>query len=348
GGARPVGAAGRDREVARRRGSRTRRRDSAPGARRDRLHARAFAALPDAPALGVARRVRQRNLVAAAARPRGREARRRCAMADDRRAVGGAAAVGGPAAAGGPPRVGGPAPTLRKGSAWLADFFFPRRIAVIGASDDTTRIRGRFIVLLRQHGFDGEIIPVTPSRSAVQGLPAVPRIGAIPGAPVDLALVAVPAPAVVGVLRECAAAGVRGAIVFTSGFAEEGGAMAAAQEEISRIARETGMRIGGPNAMGYFNARGRVAATFSQAIDTEEAARGIDASELPGGVAIVSQSGGLGFSIYNRALRRRIGGDFVVGTGNEADLGALDFAEFLVEDPGVRQMLLFLEGVRDG
>jgi len=230
----------------------------------------------------------------------------------------------------------------------LHDFFFPRRIAVIGASDDTARIRGRFIVLLRQHGFDGEIIPVTPSHAEIQGLPAVPCIDAIPGDPVDLALVAVPAPAVVGVLRECAAAGVRGAIVFTSGFAEEGGEMVAAQAEITRIARESGMRIGGPNAMGYFNARGRVAATFSQAIDTEEAAQGLEPRELPGGIAIVSQSGGLGFSIYNRALRRRIGGDFVVGTGNEADLGVLDFAEFLVEDPGVRQMLLFLEGVRDG
>jgi len=230
----------------------------------------------------------------------------------------------------------------------LHGFFFPRRIAVIGASNDTARIRGRFIVLLRQHGFDGEIIPVTPSHGEIQGLPAVPRIDAIPGDPVDLALVAVPAPAVVGVLRECAAAGVRGAIVFTSGFAEEGGDMAAAQAEITRIAHESGMRIGGPNAMGYFNARGRVAATFSQAIDTEEAARGIDAHDLPGGIAVVSQSGGLGFSIYNRALRRRIGGDFVVGTGNEADLGTLDFAGFLIEDPAVRQMLLFLEGVRDG
>lgn len=230
----------------------------------------------------------------------------------------------------------------------LRDFFFPRRIAVIGASEDVGRIRGRFIVLLRQHGFQGEIIPVTPSHDTVQGLPAVARIDAIEGDPVDLALVAVPAPAVVDVLRECAAAGVRGAIVFTSGFAEEGGKMAEAQAEITRIARTSGMRIGGPNAMGYFNARGRVAATFSQAIDTEEAARGLDAGDLPGGVAIVSQSGGLGFSIYNRALRRRIGGEFVVGTGNEADLATLDFAEFLLEDPGVRQLLLFLEGVRDG
>ena len=238
-------------------------------------------------------------------------------------------------------------PTGDAAVAPLHDFFFPRRIAVIGASNDTARIRGRFIVLLRQHGFDGEIIPVTPSQPEIQGLPAVPRIDAIPGDPVDLALVAVPAPAVVGVLRECAAAGVRGAIVFSSGFAEEGGEMVAAQAEITRIARESGMRIGGPNAMGYFNARGLVAATFSQAIDTEEAARGLDARELPGGIAIVSQSGGLGFSIYNRALRRRIGGDFVVGTGNEADLGVLDFAEFLLEDPGVRQMLLFIEGVRD-
>lgn len=230
----------------------------------------------------------------------------------------------------------------------LGDFFSPRRIAVIGASEDTTRIRGRFIVLLRQHGFAGEIIPVTPSHDTVQGLPAVPSIGAVTGEPVDLALVAVPSEAVVGVLRECAAAGVRGAIVFTSGFAEEGGEKAAAQAEITRIAHETGMRIAGPNAMGFFNARGGVAATFSQAIDTEEAARGLDAGALPGGIAIVSQSGGLGFSIYNRALRRRIGGDFVVGTGNEADLRALDFAEYLIEDPNVRQMLLFLEGVRAG
>jgi len=121
----------------------------------------------------------------------------------------------------------------------LHDFFWPRRIAVIGASNDTARIRGRFIVLLRQHGFDGEIIPVTPSHGEIQGLPAVPRIDAIPGDPVDLALVAVPAPAVVGVLRECAAAGVRGAIELALRHIPEQDAsrdlLTEAQHQLARI-----------------------------------------------------------------------------------------------------------------
>ena len=115
--------------------------------------------------------------------------------------------------------------TTTSQSADIARLLSPGRIAVVGASDDIVRIRGRVMHLLLKRGYTGEVFPVTPSRAEVQGLKAYPRVGDVPGG-VDLALVAVPANLVLGVLEDCAAAKVGAAVIFSSGFAEEGGEMA--------------------------------------------------------------------------------------------------------------------------
>lgn len=233
--------------------------------------------------------------------------------------------------------------TTTSQSADIARLLSPKRIAVVGASDDIVRIRGRVMHLLLKRGYTGEVFPVTPSRAEVQGLKAYPRVGDVPGG-VDLALVAVPAGLVLGVLEDCAAAKVGAAVIFSSGFAEEGGEMAEVQAEMVALSRRTGLRIIGPNAMGFYNILDRTAATFSPAAEIAP----VDAPMPDHGIAVVAQSGGLGFALYNRGVRRSLPFTHVVATGNEADLEALDFADALLDDPRVAQLMMFIEGVKNG
>src|SRR5258708_38363329 len=132
-------------------------------------------------------------------------------------------------------------------SASLDRFLAPAAIAIIGASPDVTKIRGRLIHLLRENGYRGQLYPVNPSYPEIDGLPCFPSIGAI-GAPVDLALVAIPAETVLPALEECAAAHVGHALIISSGFAEQGSAQARLQEEVAALARPTGLRGRRPQA----------------------------------------------------------------------------------------------------
>ncbi|MEQ8349583.1 MAG: acetate--CoA ligase family protein [Sneathiellaceae bacterium] len=226
----------------------------------------------------------------------------------------------------------------------LDAFFWPRAIAVVGASDDTTIIRGKLMEVLLQHDFDGPIYPISPSRREIRGLPAYPSLAEVPG-PVDLALVAVPPGNVLSVVEDCARHGVKGAVIYTSGFAEEGGAAAEQQARISAIAQEAGLHVCGPNAIGFFNLRGRLACTFSPAAILGEPPEGGIERAL-GRIGIAAQSGGLSFALFNRGLRRRLGFSYVVSTGNEATLEAAEFASYMLQEGGTDVLMLFLESAR--
>lgn len=126
----------------------------------------------------------------------------------------------------------------------LDTFFSPDSIAIIGASRDDKKIPGMLLTFLRRNGFAGEVYPVNPSYDSIGDLRCYPSIASI-GAPVDLAIVIIPARAVLPALQECAAAGAKNAIVISSGFAEEGGERAGIQAEIAQLAKRTGMRISG-------------------------------------------------------------------------------------------------------
>lgn len=215
---------------------------------------------------------------------------------------------------------------------------WPERIAIIGASSNPDAIGGRPLRLLRQLGYPGRVYPVNPRHETVGDVQAFPSIASVPE-PVDLAIVAVPATSVPAVLRECAAAGVGTAVVFSSGFAD--GGETALEAELASAAGE-GVRFLGPNSEGFCNVVGRVPAGFSPAIDPDRGLREL----RPGGIAIVSQSGGLGFALFHDGLRRGLGFSYVVSTGNETDLGALDVLEYALEDERTRVVLLFVEGFR--
>lgn len=223
-------------------------------------------------------------------------------------------------------------------------FFAPKSIAIIGASRDGAKIPGLLLAFLRKNAFPGDIYPVNPNYPDIDGLTCWPTIASI-GQPVDLAIVIIPARAVLGALKECADVGVRNAIIISSGFAEEGGDAAAMQGAIVALAKQTGMRISGPNAEGYYNELAKVAATFSPTVDVKPDAPRLLATTKR--IGIVAQSGGIGFAIYNRARALGIALSIVISTGNESDLGAGEFLDYLVQDASTDVILLFIEGIRD-
>ncbi|HEV7666173.1 MAG TPA: acetate--CoA ligase family protein [Chloroflexota bacterium] len=219
--------------------------------------------------------------------------------------------------------------------------FEPRSVALIGASADPQSISARPLRLLRQHGYGGQIYPVNPKYTELFGLPVYPSISAVPS-PVDLALVVVPAGSVIGVLEECAAAGVATAMVITSGFAESGVAGLAMQQAIVDLVARTGLRVCGPNSEGLYNPAGNLCATFSPAVDPQH---GFVAAPA-GPIAIVSQSGGMAFALMNHAHDRGLAVGAVVSTGNEVDLGWADYVDYLLDDPSCHVILGFVESFR--
>src|SRR5712672_1126553 len=226
----------------------------------------------------------------------------------------------------------------------LDRFFVPDSIALIGASRDQEKIPGRLLSMLRKNEFPGKIYPVNPNYGDIDGLKCFSSIADV-GQPIDLAIVMIPAKAVLGALEQCAAAGVRNAVIISSGFAEEGGDSAAMQDAIAALAKKTGMRISGPNAEGFFSEVQRVAASFSPTVDVKPNEPRLIASKRR--IGIVAQSGGIGFAIYHRARALGIALSYVISAGNESDLGAGEFFEYMVQDAATDVILLFIEGIRD-
>ena len=227
----------------------------------------------------------------------------------------------------------------------LHSFFWPESIAVLGASPDLHRIRGRLLHQLRENGFPGRILPINPSYGQIDDLPCYPSISAVSGG-IDLALVAIPAAGVAAAVEECARAGVKNTLIISSGFAEEGGAASAMQADLLAVTQRTGIRACGPNCEGYYNARGRIATTFSPTVETKEDNSRVLVSDKRLGV--IAQSGGIGFALFNRGKAADLGFSYVISTGNEADLTMADFLDYMIEDPCTGAVMLFCETVRDG
>lgn len=221
----------------------------------------------------------------------------------------------------------------------IADLLAPQSVAIIGASDDPTRIGGRPIAYMKAAGYAGRLIPVNPKRDMVQGLPAVPSVLDIDGT-IDFALIAVPARHVVQTITDAGAKGAKAALCFSSGFAEMGPEGAALELEAAAAARKAGVRLIGPNCLGAFNAATGFIPCFSSTLE-----RG---APLSGGLAIVSQSGAYGSHIYWLARQRGLGTRYFLTTGNEADVGVAEVIGMMAEDPEIHTIMAYAEGIRDG
>lgn len=217
--------------------------------------------------------------------------------------------------------------------------FEPAGIAVIGATPDLARIGGQPIRALTQFGYRGRIYPVNPRHSAIAGLRTYAKASEIDG-PCDLALIAVPAAQVPDVVRDCGRARIPYIAVLSAGFRETGAEGRKLEEDMLAAARASGARLLGPNCQGLLNLKSAVYAGFGAPFQEPD---------LPHGpMALVTQSGGVGFSIVMSLAERRLGFDLVASTGNETDIDAPELVEALTVHDGIRVICLYLEGVRDG
>ncbi len=208
----------------------------------------------------------------------------------------------------------------------------PRSVAVVGASRTAGTIGAILVSNLKRDGFKGPIYPVNPKAAEVAGLRAYPCVSAI-GEPVDLAVVAVPAPAVEEVLADCARAGVRGVVVISAGFAEVAGGGRDTEQRLVSLVRGSGMRMVGPNCMGVLNTSSEVSlnATFAPG------------HPPAGNIGMSSQSGALGIAILDYLEKLNIGISTFVSVGNKADVSGNDLIAYWAEDPRTEVIVLYLE-----
>jgi len=216
--------------------------------------------------------------------------------------------------------------------------FNPSSIAVVGASDDFSRIGGLPIRFLRQHGYRGKIYPVNPKYREIAGLPCFPSLSEIPE-PVELALIGIPRQFVLDAFKQCARKKIPFVVLFSAGYAEMGAAGKREQEELKRFVRQAGIRVVGPNCIGIINTHDHVATSFTSGLEIE--------SLIPGAIGLITQSGGIGNGIFTRSNDRSIGLSYFVSSGNELDLEISDFLEHFAKDDRTRSIALLLEDLKD-
>jgi acetyltransferase len=220
----------------------------------------------------------------------------------------------------------------------LHKLFNPDSIAVLGASEDLNRIGGLTLHFLLRHGYRGRVYPVNPKYQTIRNLPCYAAVTDIPG-PVDLVLIGIPRAFVFEALQQCAVKKIPFAILFSAGYAEVGPSGRTEQAKLKDFARRAGIRIVGPNCIGVINPHDGVASSFVSGLETEKI--------LPGGLALITQSGGIGNTLLTRAQDRSIGLSGFVSSGNELDLEAADFLEYFLEDPRTRAVAFLLEDLKD-
>lgn len=220
----------------------------------------------------------------------------------------------------------------------LQQLLSPRSIVIIGASSDPNKITGRPLRNLLRDGYAGEIHLVNPNRDEIQGIPCRPDVESLPYPP-ELGVVGVPAARASAAIASLGRKGVKVAIVWSSGFGEVGPAGKVLEDELMRTARRYGVRVCGPNTLGLTNAFDRMPLTFSQYADAPLEA---------GPVAFVSQSGAFGTAVAAAARSRGIGLGYFVSTGNQPDITVASVMDAVLDDPRIRVVVAYMEGVRDG
>ena len=210
----------------------------------------------------------------------------------------------------------------------------PRSIAVLGASERPAMGR-RLIEALESLGYDGALYPVHPRHATVLGRTCYPRLEDLPEAP-DVVAVCTDPEHLPGQLRSAAARGIKAAVVYAGGFAEQGDAGRERQQTAQAICREAGIALCGPNCMGVLN---------PVAHSTTFAMKARDPAGLVGNVGVVAQSGRICIALLGDV--RRFGFSLMVSAGNEAVVNVADYLEYLIDDPNTRIIATFLEAVRD-
>lgn len=214
----------------------------------------------------------------------------------------------------------------------IGAFFRPRTVALIGASEAPGSVGAALARNLLPFG--AGFFPVNPKRAAILGRPAFAKIGEVPG-PVDLAVIATPAAAVAGIVRECVEAGVTAAVIVSAGFKETGAAGVALEREVLAAAARGNLRLLGPNCLGVMSPHAGLNATFAAHMAEK------------GKVAFISQSGALCTAILDWSRRERVGFSAFVSVGSMLDVGWGDLIDWLGNDPLTQSILIYMESIGD-
>jgi acyl-CoA synthetase (NDP forming) len=215
----------------------------------------------------------------------------------------------------------------------------PRSIAVVGVSDDPARPGAQAVHALMKYGYQGKIFPVNPKYTEFEGMTCYPSIEAIKQ-PIDLVIIGVPAKGVVSVMEMCAASSVSYVLVLSGGFRESGPEGIERERQLLEIARKSGIRLIGPNCLGFASIHSNVYAAFGSI--TREPRL------IPGSVSLVTQSGGFGYSIALSCAEAGVGFRHVIATGNETDVDTVEFIDSLIDDELTSCIVAYIEGTRDG
>lgn len=215
----------------------------------------------------------------------------------------------------------------------------PASIAVVGASQDAKRVGGEIVLNLKAGGFSGEVFPVNPKYREICGYSCFPGLTEIARS-VDLAVVAVNAGLVPSVIRQCGQAGISMAVVLSSGFGEAGASGAKLQKQLDHAIAESGVRIVGPNCIGLMNVKQHMYCGFGPGFRNH--------SISTGPVAMVTQSGGFGFSVVGLCNHQGIGFSQIISTGNECDLSTADLIDHILDDDEIKVVVTYIEGAKDG
>jgi acyl-CoA synthetase (NDP forming) len=220
----------------------------------------------------------------------------------------------------------------------LERFFHPRHVAIVGASQDLTKIAGRVLVNLQHTRTPPLISAVNPKYDEIAGVRCYPDVLSIPGE-IDVVIIVVPAGATLAIMEQVGQRGVPFAMLLSGGFAETGPDGVKLQADVMAIARRYGVRVYGPNTNGFFDIRSGFGYTFSAKFNPEGFAAG--------DIGLVVQGGGMGRAVLD-GMDFGVGFSVFVSTGNEADLDVADFIDELVDDPGTRVIATILESLADG
>ena len=215
----------------------------------------------------------------------------------------------------------------------------PRGIAIVGASGDITRFGGQTVRALNTSGYTGGVYPVNPKYGEIDGRRSYASVSAIDG-PCDLAVIALPAAHVAGVVAECGRKGIGHAVVLGGGFREIGPEGERLEQEMLAAARAGGVRLIGPNCIGLVNVHTNVVAAFGSLTRPPRL--------QPGGVSVAVQSGGFGMSVVIQAAMAGVGFRHVVATGSESDITMPELLDHYVDDPQTKVIFAYIEGVADG
>ncbi|OLO42388.1 hypothetical protein BTR23_03985 [Alkalihalophilus pseudofirmus] len=220
----------------------------------------------------------------------------------------------------------------------LKSIFNPASVAIIGASPNIKKVGGRALKFLLASNYQGKVYPINPNYKDIQGLQAFPSITELPEAPEQIIL-CVPSERVYGVIEEAVRIGVKGAIIFSGGFAEADEKGIEMQNKITKIAKDGGLTILGPNCMGVIN-QNEFIGTYTTILEENE----LNSSPI----AFVGQSGAIGAYSFILGKQNQMDLGVLVSTGNEVMVDVADCVSYLADDPKIKVIMTYLEGCRDG